>query len=84
MKVVFTDNASEELCFFKQNNPEIYEKIKKLIQNIKETPFSGLSKPEPLKHQLSGCWSRRITLQHRLVYKIEGDCIIVIQCKGHY
>jgi Txe/YoeB family toxin of Txe-Axe toxin-antitoxin module len=43
----------QELCFFKQNNPEIYEKIKKLIQNIKETPFSGLSKPEPLKHQLS-------------------------------
>jgi toxin YoeB len=84
MNVKFTESALEELNFFRENEPDIFEKIKILIANIKEMPFKGLGKPEALKHNLQGYWSRRITLEHRLVYKIENDTIIVIQCRGHY
>lgn len=84
MSVEFTEKALEDLKYFEENKPKIFEKIKELIRNIRETPYKGLGKPEPLKYQLSGYWSRRIDLEHRLVYKIEDEKIIVVQCKGHY
>jgi toxin YoeB len=65
MNVKFTESALEELNFFRENEPDIFEKIKILIANIKEMPFKGLGKPEALKHNLQGYWSRRITLEHR-------------------
>jgi toxin YoeB len=59
-------------------------RIKALLRDAREHPFTGIGKPEPLKHDLSGCWSRRITKEHRLVYSLEGDVLIVHQCRFHY
>ncbi len=61
-----------------------FKKIKELLKDIKRDPFKGLGKPEALKHDLAGCWSRRITDEHRIVYKISGNDIIIYSCKGHY
>lgn len=84
MKVTFTDVAIEGCEFFKENNPKLFEKIRSLIANIQETPFSGLGKPEALKHNLKGYWSRRINKEHRLVYKIEDEQIIIYKVRLHY
>ena len=83
-KIIFTKQAEDELLDFQENTPKLFDKIKILIENIQETPFVGLGKPEALKHQFKGFWSRRINIEHRLVYKVETDEIIVVQCKGHY
>ena len=84
MKVVFAEKALEDCEFFRENNPKIFEKIRLLIANIQEMPFSGLGKPEALKYDWKGCWSRRITKEHRLIYKIEEEQIIVFQARFHY
>ena len=60
------------------------ERIKKLIQEVKREPFSGLGKPEPLEHALSGFWSRRITDEHRVVYRVEGDALLLAQLRYRY
>jgi len=63
---------------------QVFKKINELIQAIDRTPFEGIGKPEPLKHQLTNCWSRRINLEHRLVYQVINDEIIIVSCKFHY
>ena len=63
---------------------KIIKRIKKLIADIQNTPFTGIGKPEPLKHHLSGYWSRRITGSHRLVYRTNKEEIVIIQCRYHY
>ena len=65
-------------------NKKVYGKIVGLIDDILRNPFSGVGKPEPLKYELKGCWSRRITDEHRLVYRINEDAVIIIGCKFHY
>ncbi|MCL4125552.1 UNVERIFIED_CONTAM: hypothetical protein GTU68_022409 [Idotea baltica] len=82
--LVFTDKALEQLNEFILNEKRIAAKIVKLIQNCKKTPFEGIGKPEPLKHNLKSYWSRRITKEHRLVYEITDDAIKIISCKDHY
>ncbi|MBY0427934.1 MAG: Txe/YoeB family addiction module toxin [Alphaproteobacteria bacterium] len=88
MKVIFHPTAKEDMVFWQKHNPVINEKIKTFIQNIMDTPFKGLGKPEPLKGDFSGCWSRRITQEHRLIYKVEGHgenmVITILQCRYHY
>ena len=87
MEIIFLPKSKEHLDFFKKvNNPIILKKIRQLIEIIPETPYSGIGKPEPLKHHLSGLWSRRINQEHRLVYEvIETDTVILIHSlKGHY
>ena len=87
MEIIFLPKSKEHLDFFKKvNNPIILKKIRKLIEIIPETPYSGIGKPEPLKHHLAGLWSRRINQEHRLVYEvIETDTVILIHSlKGHY
>jgi len=84
MRLIWTDLAWEDYEFWLLNNKEQIKKINKLIKDIKKTPFSGLGKPEPLKYDLTGCWARRIDLEHRLVYKIDKDDIVIIQCRYHY
>ncbi len=89
MNVEFTQNAWEELEYWIENDPEIVVKIKELLKDIKKTPFQGIGKPEPLRYDLKGFWSRRISGEHRLVYIVEGKkgidqkCFIV-QCRFHY
>jgi toxin YoeB len=89
MNTEFTPNGWEDFEYWLENDREITDKIRDLIKSIKQTPFKGLGKPEPLKHGLKGFWSRRITGEHRLVYQISGikgqdqKCSI-IQGRFHY
>jgi toxin YoeB len=84
MKVIFEDSAWEDYLYFQQNDKQILKRINELIKDIKREAFSGIGKPEALKYNLSGFWSRRIDLEHRLVYKVEAGNIIVAQCRNHY
>ena len=85
MEVVYTDRAEQELKeWIKSGNKQIRKKIIELIQSIVETPFIGIGKPEQLKQNRTGYWSRRITDEHRIVYKVEDDKIIITQLKFHY
>lgn len=89
MNIVFTDEAWEDFEFWMDNDEESENKIRARLKDIKRTPFQGLGKTEPLKHNLKGFWSRRITGEHRLVYQVSGtkgkdqQCA-VIQCRFHY
>ena len=84
MKLRFTEGAARDLAYWKETDPKIVARIKSLVESIQSTPFSGIGKPEALKHDLAGFWSRRINKEHRLVYRIERDEIVVIQCRFHY
>lgn len=89
MDFVFTENGWEDFQYWIETDGAMVEKIKDLLSEIKKMPFTGTGKPEPLKHELQGYWSRRITREHRLVYKVDGrkgvdqKCII-LQCRFHY
>ncbi len=84
MKIAFTDVAWEDYLWFQQNQPQLLKRINELIKDAKRHPFNGIGKPEPLKRDLRGSWSRRITDEHRLVYRIEQDILLVISCRYHY
>lgn len=82
----FSDRAKQHLAFFKKTGDRaMMKKIFKLIQDIEKTPFEGIGKPEALKYDLSGYWSRRINREHRMIYKImDEDIIEIYSLKGHY
>lgn len=84
MKIVFLSPAWEDYLYWQQTDKKILKKINALIKEIERSPFEGSGKPEPLKHNLAGWWSRRINLEHRIVYKVERDSVIVLQCRYHY
>jgi len=89
MKIEFTINAWVDFEYWIETDQDMVIKIKELIKSIKKTPFKGIGKPEPLKHGLKGFWSRRISLEHRLVYRISGKKKVdqkcsIIQCRFHY
>lgn len=84
MKIIFLDSAWEDYLYWQQQDKKTLKKINLLIKDAQRTPFEGLGKPEPLKHHLSGWWSRRIDLEHRLIYKLETNSIIIMQCRYHY
>jgi toxin YoeB len=89
MDISFTSNGWEDLEYWIDNDPDTVTRIKDLIKSIRQDPFRGLGKPEPLRYDLKGYWSRRITSEHRIVYKVSGTkgvdqkCII-LQCRFHY
>lgn len=89
MNIEFTPNGWEDFTYWLETNSEISNRIIELLKEIIRTPFQGTGKPEPLKHSLKGFWSRRITGEHRLVYKVDGKkgenqkCFI-LQCRFHY
>ena len=82
--VVFKGSSFTDFNEWQANNSKIYLKIAELIEEIRRDPFSGKGKPEPLKHSLSGYWSRRITEEHRLVYAVTEKEVQIISCKYHY
>ena len=82
--ITFSITALKQLDDLKNSNPELIKRIVALVTDISSNPFSGIGKPEPLKHQLKGKWSRRITDEHRLVYEIKNDTIIIVACMYHY
>ena len=84
MQIEFSEIAAHELEWFERNKPKLAEKIVALLNDIQKSPYKGLGKPEPLKYEFSGYWSRRINSEHRLVYRIQNQTIIVVQCKYHF
>ena len=84
MELKFKPIAEEDLAYQYKNNKSIIAKIEKLLKDILNNPFTGIGKPEPLKGNLSGYWSRRITDEHRIVYKVDNDTITIHSLRGHY
>lgn len=84
MKLIFSDEAWEDYLYWQKQDRKMVERIHKLISEIKREPFSGVGKPEPLKHALSGYWSRRINDEHRMVYKIDDGSLFLAQLRYHY
>jgi len=84
MRLVFTESAWRDYLWFQQQDRKLLKRINRLVQESVRTPFEGTGKPERLKNELAGCWSRRINDEHRLVYRVHGDDLIVIACRYHY
>jgi toxin YoeB len=84
MKILFLDQAWDDYLYWQKQDKKILKKLNQLLKEIDRTPFDGIGSPEPLKHSLAGYWSRRISLEHRLVYRVEENKIIVLQCRYHY
>ena len=84
MKLVWEDRAWDEYLYWQNQDRKTLKKINKIIADIQRNPFDGISKPEPLKGNMSGWWSRRIDEENRIVYYVENDIIYVMYCKGHY
>ncbi len=84
MNVSFSERSWEEYLYWSQTDKKIVRKINELIKDIGRNPHEGIGKPEPLRHALSGCWSRRITDEHRLVYRIRDSGIEIVQLRYHY
>lgn len=82
--IQWDSDAWNEYCDWQRQDKNIVKRINQLIKDIKRNPFDGMGKPEALKGNLSGFWSRRINIEHRIVYAIENDIVIIISCKGHY
>ncbi|MFH1076511.1 MAG: Txe/YoeB family addiction module toxin [Pseudomonadota bacterium] len=83
-KIAFEKSAFEDFVEWATINKKLYQRIIDLIMDILRQPFSGIGKPEPLKHDLKGYWSRRINDEHRLVYKVNDEAAIIVSCKYHY
>lgn len=84
MNKVFSDAAREDYLYWEQTDKKFLKRINQLIQDIDRNGNEGIGKPEALRHEMQGFWSRRINAEHRLVYMIEGDNILIAQCRFHY
>jgi len=84
MNVTFTPIAFDDLRYWLKTDKRQADRVLALLEEIRRTPFEGTGKPEPLRFQLAGCWSRRIDREHRLVYQVEEAEIVVIACRYHY
>ena len=84
MKLIFAQEAWEDYLYWQKTDPKVVKRINAVIKDIQRSPFEGIGKPEPLKHGLSGYWSRRITDEHRLIYKVSSDGVLLAQIRYHY
>lgn len=84
MKIVFSTEAWNDYVNWQSTDKNILKRINKLIEDIRRNPFDGIGKPKPLKFNLSGYWSRRITDEHRIVYTVADDALMIISCRYHY
>jgi toxin YoeB len=88
VRVSFTPDGWRDYLYWVENDRRVLAVVNRLIEDVRRQPFSGLGKPEPLKGELAGWWSRRVTAEHRLVYRVEGrkddQHVIVAQCRHHY
>ncbi len=84
MRLEFKQQAFDDLQYWVQINPKVARRLLRLIEETRRAPFGGAGKPEPLRGELSGWWSKRIDQEHRLIYRVEGDSLIIAQAKGHY
>ena len=84
MNVVFSEHAWQEYLVWQKTDRSMVKRSNALIREIQRTPFEGIGKPERLQHALSGYWSRRLTDEHRIVYRVEGDAVLIAQLRYHY
>lgn len=84
MNIIFSSEAWEDYLYWQKNDKAVVKRIHQLIQDTVKSPFEGIGKPEPLKHTLSGYWSRRIDHEHRLVYKVTQQGLLIAQLRYHY
>jgi len=83
-ELVFESAALEDLLWWIRQDRRKAVRVIELVQDVQRDPFTGKGKPEPLKHELAGCWSRRIDQEHRLVYEVQNDKIRILACRYHY
>ncbi len=84
MRIIFHEQAWDDYLYWQKQDRKLLARLNSLIKECTRTPFDGTGKPEPLKGQLSGWWSRRLNREHRLVYKVEEDQLLIAQCRYHY
>jgi toxin YoeB len=84
VKLIFSEHAWNDYLHWQKTNRKILKRINLLIKDVQHTPFEGIGKPEPLKHALAGYWSRRINDEHRFVYKVSGNSMLIAQLRYHY
>jgi len=84
MTITFSENAWDDYLYWQKVDKKIVKKINKLIKEIQRTPFEGSGRPEKLRYDLAGYWSRRIDQEHRLVYQVDNDRVLVYSCRFHY
>lgn len=84
MNITFTPEAWEDYLYWQKNDKRITKRIHELIKDVDRSSFEGIGKPEALRHNLSGCWSRRITEEHRIVYKVTNQGVAFLQMRYHY
>jgi toxin YoeB len=84
MKLIFSENAWDDYLYWQRTDKKVLKRINQLISDIQRSPFEGIGKPEPLKHALSGYWSRRIDSEHRIVYRTDDDAVFIAQLRYHY
>ena len=84
MKLIFAEEAWEDYLYWQRHDKQMVDRINKLVKEIQREPFTGIGKPEALKHALAGFWSRRITDEHRIVYRVEGNALLIAQLRFHY
>ncbi|MCE8002824.1 Txe/YoeB family addiction module toxin [Billgrantia ethanolica] len=84
MKLTFSEQAWEEYLYWQKTDKKVLRRINQLIKEIQRSPFEGIGKPEPLKHGLAGYWSRRINDEHRIVYKVTENALLIAQLRYHY
>ena len=84
MKLIFVDESWEDYLYWQKTDKKILDRINNLVKDISRNPYTGLGKPEPLKYKYQGFWSRRITEEHRLIYRVFDDEIQIAKCRFHY
>lgn len=84
MKLIFSETAWDDYVYWQKTDKKVLNRTNELIKTIMRTPFQGIGKPEPLKHGFAVYWSRRINDEHRIVYKVQDDSLLIAQCRYHY
>ena len=84
MKLIFVDESWEDYLYWQKTDRKILDRINNLVKDISRNPYTGIGKPEPLKYKYQGYWSRRITEEHRFIYRVVNDEIHIAKCRFHY
>jgi toxin YoeB len=84
MKYVFVDESWEDYVYWQETDKKMVQRINELLKDISRNPFSGIGKPEPLKYKYRGFWSRRINEEHRLIYQVRENELLIVKCRYHY
>lgn len=84
MRLTWLPNGWKDYLYWQESDRKILQRVNELIRDALRNPFSGIGKAEPLKNNLKGWWSRRITQEHRLIYRVEGESLLIMQCRFHY